>query len=38
MHEEPIVSNANDALRAFKESQLKYLALENYLIINHNAD
>ncbi len=32
MHEEPIVSSAEDALRAFEESQLPWLAIEDYLI------
>jgi carbamoyltransferase len=32
MHEEPIVRNAEDAIRAFKRSGLPWLALNNYLI------
>ena len=32
MHEEPIVSSAEDASRAFEESQLPWLAIEDYLI------
>jgi carbamoyltransferase len=34
MHEEPIVCSPNDALRAFRESQLDYLAIGNYLVRN----
>ena len=32
MHEEPIVSSANDALRAFKQSGLPYMALGDFLV------
>jgi len=32
MHEEPIVCTPKDALRAFHDSRLKYLAIENYLV------
>ncbi|UCD55376.1 MAG: hypothetical protein JSV93_00845 [Candidatus Omnitrophota bacterium] len=32
MHEEPIVCSPQDALHAFHESKLKYLAIENYLV------
>lgn len=32
MHEEPIVYSAEDAIRAFKASNLPYLALENFLV------
>ena len=32
MHEEPIVCTANDALRAFKESGLPFLALGPFLV------
>lgn len=38
MHEEPIVCSPTDALRAFQDSRLKYLAIENYLVINDNDD
>ena len=32
VHEEPIVCNPNDAIRAFKTSKLDYLYIENYII------
>jgi carbamoyltransferase len=32
MHEEPIVCSGNDAIRAFKQSGLPYMALGNYLV------
>ena len=32
MHEEPIVCSANDAIRAFKQSGLPYMALGDYLL------
>jgi len=32
MHEEPIVCTVGDAVRAFRDSQLSYLAVENYLV------
>jgi carbamoyltransferase len=38
MHEEPIVCTPSDALRAFQDSRLKYLAIENYLVTNDSAD
>ena len=34
MHEEPIVCSVDDALRAFRESKLPYMAIENYLVRN----
>ena len=34
MHEEPIVCSAMDAIRAFTDGKLPYLALEDYLVIN----
>ncbi len=34
MHEEPIVCSPGDAVRAFKESKLDYLAIGNYLVKN----
>lgn len=34
MHEEPIVCSPNDALRAFQDSKLKYLAIGSYLVMN----
>jgi carbamoyltransferase len=34
MHEEPIVCSPQDAVRAFKESNLDYLAIGNYLVKN----
>jgi len=34
MHEEPIVCTPNDAIRAFKQGSLDYLAMENFLIRN----
>jgi carbamoyltransferase len=37
MHEEPIVCSPCDAIRAFKESKLDYLALGNYLVRNVSA-
>ena len=38
MHEEPIVCSPSDALRAFNDSRLQYLAIENYLVINDRDD
>ena len=38
MHEEPIVCTPCDALRAFQDSKLKYLAIEDYLVINDQND
>jgi carbamoyltransferase len=38
MHEEPIVCTPHDALRAFQDSNLKYLVIENYLITNDQED
>jgi carbamoyltransferase len=32
MHEEPIVCSPHDAIRAFKDSRLNFLALENFLV------
>ena len=32
MHEEPIVCSANDAIRAFRQSGLPYMALGDYLV------
>ena len=32
VHEEPIVCNPNDAIRAFKTSKLDYLYIENYIV------
>ena len=32
MHEEPIVCTPNDALRAFRDGSLDYLAIENFLV------
>ena len=34
MHEEPIVCSPYDAVRAFKEGELDYLAIGNYLVKN----
>ena len=34
MHEEPIVCSPLDAIRAFKEGRLDYLAIGNYLANN----
>ena len=34
MHEEPIVCSPSDALRAFRDGQMHYLTLENFLVIN----
>jgi carbamoyltransferase len=31
MHEEPIVCSPDDAIRAFLDSGIDYLAMENYL-------
>ena len=38
MHEEPIVCSPRDAVRAFKESKLDYLAIGNFLVKNLSAD
>jgi carbamoyltransferase len=35
MHEEPIVCTTDDAMRAFISSNLPYIAINNYLIINN---
>ena len=32
VHEEPIVCNPNDAIRAFKSSKLDYLYIEDYIV------
>ena len=32
VHEEPIVCNPNDAVRAFKMSKLDYLYIEDYIV------
>lgn len=32
MHEEPIVCTPNDALRAFRDGSLDYLAIENFIV------
>lgn len=32
MHEEPIVNNPSDAIRAFKAAELDYLIMDNYLV------
>ena len=37
MHEEPIVCSPRDAVRAFKESGIDYLAIGNYLAPNLTA-
>ncbi len=37
MHEEPIVCNPYDAIRAFKLGHLDYLAIGNYLVKNQHA-
>jgi carbamoyltransferase len=37
MHEEPIVCTADDALRAFRASELDYLALQRFLVKNQAA-
>jgi carbamoyltransferase len=34
LHEEPIVCSPSDALRSFREGELDYLALGNYLVAN----
>jgi Predicted carbamoyl transferase, NodU family len=34
MHEEPIVCTPNDALRAFRESRMDYLAIGKYIVKN----
>jgi carbamoyltransferase len=38
MHEEPIVCSPKDALRAFSDSKLKYLAIEDYLVYRDKDD
>ena len=38
MHEEPIVCSPRDAVRAFKESKLDYLAIGNFLVNNLSAE
>ena len=38
MHEEPIVCTPTDALRAFCDSKLRYLAIEDYLVVNDKND
>ena len=37
MHEEPIVCNADDAIRAFISSNLPFIAINEYLIENNDA-
>jgi carbamoyltransferase len=37
MHEEPIVCSPEDAIRAFKEGDLDYLAMGNYLLSSPGA-
>jgi carbamoyltransferase len=37
MHEEPIVCTPHDALRAFREGSLDYLAIENFLVKGETA-
>jgi len=37
MHEEPIVCTPHDALRAFQEGSLDYLAIENFLVKGETA-
>jgi carbamoyltransferase len=37
MHEEPIVCSPSDAVRAFRESKIDYLAIGNYLVKNLSA-
>jgi carbamoyltransferase len=37
MHEEPIVCSPEDALRSFKQGNLEYLAIGNWLIANPDA-
>jgi carbamoyltransferase len=37
LHEEPIVCTPADALRAFKEGKLDYLAIDDYLIRHPDA-
>ena len=34
MHEEPIVCSPSDALRAFRDGEIHYLALEKFLVVN----
>lgn len=38
MHEEPIVCSPNDALRAFQDSGLKYLAIGSFIVVNDKVD
>lgn len=38
MHEEPIVCTPRDALRAFQDSKLRYLIIEDFLITNSHDD
>lgn len=38
MHEEPIVCTPSDALRAFQNSKIKYLAIGNYLVTSDHND
>ena len=38
MHEEPIVCSPTDALRAFRDSKLKYLAIEDFLVVTEKDD
>jgi hypothetical protein len=38
MHEEPIVCNPSDALRAFEDGGLDYLAMGNYLLRHPDKD
>ena len=37
MHEEPIVCSPHDALRAFRDGALDYLAIENFLVYGETA-
>ena len=37
LHEEPIVCTPNDALRAFRDGNLDYLAIGNFIVTSPNA-
>jgi len=37
MHEEPIVCTPDDAIRSFKDGNLDYLAIGNYLVKNESS-
>ena len=37
MHEEPIVCSPSDAVRAFLDSELPYLAIGNYMVTHLDA-